>query len=83
MKLSAALGIVQHLCGVVQAALPPTLKALWHTPALFFSPITISSLFMAHVWTFMADGVDENTRAVKDNLITPNAYGVVLDLGAG
>jgi len=38
---------------------------------------------MAHVWRAFGDSCDQNGRPVKEKLIFPNAYGVVLDLGAG
>ncbi|CCM00218.1 uncharacterized protein FIBRA_02246 [Fibroporia radiculosa] len=38
---------------------------------------------MSHLWIPFGDGIDENARPVKENLITPNARGVVLDIGAG
>lgn len=38
---------------------------------------------MSHVWVSFGDGLDEGGRPVKEGLITPHAYGVVLDIGAG
>jgi len=78
-----ALGLLNDLREVLQCALPPTLLALWHTPALVFSPVTISRLFMAHVWNAAGNAIDEGGRDTKMNLLPGNAYGVVLDLGAG
>jgi hypothetical protein len=83
MKLSLALGLLNDLREVLQCTLPPTLLDLWHTPALVFSPVTISRLFMAHVWNAAGNAIDETGRDTKMNLIPGNAYGVVLDLGAG
>lgn len=83
MKLSTALNILVDLRLAIFAGLLPTLKCLWHTPALIFSPITISRLFMSFVWAAFANGIDENSRTIKDDLITPNARGVVLDIGSG
>jgi hypothetical protein len=38
---------------------------------------------MASVWNLYGNSVDEAGRNVKTGLITPHAYGVVLDIGAG
>jgi len=45
--------------------------------------MAVSRLFMAEVWENFGQLVDEGGRSVKEGLIPPNAYGVVLDLGAG
>ena len=83
MKLSTALSILVDLRLATLAGLLPTLKCLWYTPTLIFSPTTISRLFMSFVWAAVANGIDENSRIIKDDLITPNARGVVLDIGSG
>lgn len=83
MKLSSAFGLLTDLRFAIQLALIPTLKAVWYTPTLVLSPAKISRLFFSHVWTTFANGTDENAWPVKAGLIPPNAYGVVLDLGAG
>ncbi|KAI0791413.1 hypothetical protein C8Q75DRAFT_792594 [Abortiporus biennis] len=83
MKLSAAFALLTDLRYAIQAALWPTLKALWTQPSLLFRPQLISRQFMAHVWTAFGSSVDEGGRIVKQGLITPNAQGVVLDIGAG
>ncbi|KAK1231004.1 hypothetical protein PQX77_005891 [Marasmius sp. AFHP31] len=38
---------------------------------------------MFHLWGAFSNGVDENTRPIKEELIRANSQGVVLDLGAG
>jgi hypothetical protein len=38
---------------------------------------------MAHVWLSFSNPTDEGGKIVKSNLIPANAYGTVLDLGAG
>ena len=38
---------------------------------------------MAHIWVLFGNPTDEGGRSTKEALITPNAYGVVLDIGAG
>lgn len=83
MKLIDALGIIYDFKFVFQAAFIPTLVSLWQDPSLIFHPVTFSQLVMAHVWMSFGDGVDANSKDVKENLITPNAEGVVLDIGAG
>jgi hypothetical protein len=83
MKISRAFELPVRLYHVVRCALLPTIQALWQTPALIFSSTMISRLFMARVWIAMGDSIDEGRKVVKSNLITPNAYGTILDLGAG
>ncbi|KAK7062698.1 hypothetical protein VNI00_000186 [Paramarasmius palmivorus] len=80
MQLTAAFCIIPEMARAVRLAFLPTLRDIWQDPTLFFK---ISRIFMAYVWTGFADGTDENGRPVKEALITQNAYGVVLDLGAG
>ena len=38
---------------------------------------------MAHIWVLFGNPTDEGGRPTKEGLITPNAHGVVLDIGAG
>ncbi|KAI0776933.1 S-adenosyl-L-methionine-dependent methyltransferase [Trametes elegans] len=83
MKLSAAFAILIDLRLAVQAALFPTAKAITSSPFLLFRPHEVSRIFMSHVWKTFGEGVNESGRAVKDSLIPRNAYGVVLDIGAG
>jgi hypothetical protein len=83
MKWSSALGLLPDLCYAIQQALLPTILSLWHTPALLFNPTMISRIFMAHVWLSFSNPTDEGGKIVKSNLIPANAYGTVLDLGAG
>jgi len=83
MKLAAAFSILFDLRAGVLFAFKPTVRAIIETPSLLFKPATLSRLFFANVWITFGDGVDGNCRSVKEHLITPNAYGIVLDLGAG
>jgi len=83
MRLTAALGLLTDLRLATGAALWPTILAVWHAPWLLFQPHALSRLFMSHVWNLFGNGVDEAGRDAKQALITPYAYGVVLDLGAG
>ncbi|KAF8634114.1 hypothetical protein AX17_004281 [Amanita inopinata Kibby_2008] len=83
MKLSAAFSLLSDLRIAFAYAALPTFKAICRSPLLIFQPGTLSRTFMANVWIAFGPGVDENGRPVKQRLITPYAYGVVLDLGAG
>ena len=83
MKLSAALSILSDLRFAIQVAILPTLRAILHSPSLLLRPHALSRTFMANLWVSFGPGSDENGRPTKQRLITPNAYGVVLDLGAG
>lgn len=83
MKLSAAFSILLDLCVGIQVAFLPTLQAIIASPSLFFRPAALSRSFMANLWVTFGKGVDENGRPLKTQLITPNAHGVVLDIGAG
>ena len=83
MKLSAAFSILVDLRIVIQIAFMPTFYAVLGSPSLLLRPRVLSRIFMAKLWIVFGNGVDENGRAVKEQLITPNAYGVVLDIGAG
>ena len=67
----------------LQIALWPTLLAVARNPFVLLRPLEIRRIFMYHVWTLYGDGVDENTKALKQDLLQQNAYGVVLDIGAG
>ncbi|KAF7986732.1 hypothetical protein HWV62_20290 [Athelia sp. TMB] len=83
MKFSSAMVPFWMIYAGTSAAWRPTLMALWHSPPLIFDPAKVSKLFMAHLWTAFADPIDEGSRELKESLITANAYGIVLDLGAG
>lgn len=83
MKLSSAFGLLEDIQLCLRYALGPTLFAIYATPSLLLKPSAVSSIFMAHVWRAFADGTDENGRIVKEQLITPHAKGIVLDIGAG
>jgi hypothetical protein len=61
----------------------PTLKAIFWNPTLLFQPRELSRIFMANLWVLFGPGTDNASKTVKEGLITPNAYGIVLDIGAG
>lgn len=83
MRLDAAFGVITDLRLGLVGGLWPTILAIWHAPSLLFRPLEISRIFTSHVWDLYGNSVDEGGRSVKKELITPHAYGVVLDLGAG
>ena len=83
MKLSSALAVLSELKLCLQLGFVPTLRAVLRSPTLLLYPSAISRIFMNHVWSAYGDGVDTNSRAVKEGLVTANAQGVVLDIGAG
>jgi hypothetical protein len=83
MRLGAAFGLLTDLRLFLFGGLWPTILVIWHAPSLLFRPLEISRIFMASVWNLYGNSVDEAGRNVKTGLITPHAYGVVLDIGAG
>ncbi|KAL4065596.1 hypothetical protein V8B97DRAFT_2025732 [Scleroderma yunnanense] len=83
MALLQRFALLIDLALALQIALLPTVKRIIHEPSLLFHPTALSRIFMAHVWTFFGPGIDENCTEVKKRLITPHAFGVVLDVGAG
>lgn len=46
-------------------------------------PSQVSDLFFSILWGPLGEGIDANTAALRASLITPNASGVVFDIGAG
>ena len=83
MKLSNAFSLLTDLRIAITIAILPTLKDIFHNPILLVRPQALSRAFMANLWVVFGDGTDLNSRDVKDDLIKPNAYGSVLDIGAG
>ena len=83
MKFSSVFAVVLELRTAVYYALLPTLRDILKTPILLISPQRLSQVFFGHVWAVLGPGMDEGSKELKENLITPNAYGVVLDIGAG
>lgn len=73
MDLRAAIG----------ASLWPTIVDVYNSPSLLFRPAELSRIVMAHVWALFGNPTDEGARPTKQSLITPNAHGVVLDIGSG
>jgi len=83
MRLGAAFGLFPDFRFVIRAGLWPTILAVWQAPSLLLRPQALSRIFMFHVWNLFGGGIDENGKNVKQMLITPHAYDIVLDLGAG
>ena len=84
MQLRNAFALLQDLWEAVKIAFIPSVKDALRQPSLLLRPRDLTILFMAKVWEGgMAQATDEGGKPVKQNLITPHAYGVVLDLGAG
>lgn len=83
MKLSNSLGLLNDFLVAVRIAFVPTVRAILRKPSLLLHPILLSREFMSHVWVLFGEGVDTNTAQIKSSLLTPNCFGVVLDVGAG
>ena len=83
MKLSKALSLLTDLRFAITIAILPTLRDVFHNPTLLVRPQALSRVFMAHLWLVYGPGSDLRSRDIKNDLIKPNAYGSVLDVGAG
>lgn len=83
MRIVKGLSPVQDIYYIVKATLRPFLKALSSKPGILLRPAQLSDLFFSILWKPMGEGIDANTAELKTSLITPNASGVVLDVGAG
>ncbi|THH28844.1 hypothetical protein EUX98_g5341 [Antrodiella citrinella] len=82
MKLTNALSILPNLWFAIRTTFQPTLRSILANPALLVQPKKLSDEFMAHLWKVYGDGLDEGLKGMKEVLIG-DAWGVVLDLGAG
>ncbi|KAH8823158.1 S-adenosyl-L-methionine-dependent methyltransferase [Flagelloscypha sp. PMI_526] len=83
MELIAAFSILQGLYLALAAGILPTLLEILSNKTLLLQPVSLSRVFFTHVWTVFSEGVDKNTGSSKVELITSNAKGRVLDVGAG
>jgi hypothetical protein len=83
MRFWDTIGIVYDMVAVIQWGAGPTLKAIFRSPRLLFSPSEVSSIFMAALWLPFSQHIDEGARPAKAPLLTPNAYGTVLEIGPG
>ena len=82
MLLKDVLAPVWHIYDTIKLATRPFTLALFSQPSLL-RPSQMSDLFFSILWGPMGDGIDANCAAIKTSLITPNASGIVLDIGAG
>lgn len=83
MKFAAKFEVLADIRFAILHGFLPTLWDVARSPSLLLRPSALSRVFMAHVWLPFAIGVDEGGRPTKERLITPHAYGVVLEIGAG
>ncbi|KAG8918218.1 hypothetical protein FRC02_002526 [Tulasnella sp. 418] len=83
MKLASAIAPVADLWAAITSALPSTIYSVITNPWLLFQPRELSRTFFSRLWVRFAPLVDEGGREVKKSLITPNARGRILDIGAG
>ncbi|EJD41915.1 hypothetical protein AURDEDRAFT_68209 [Auricularia subglabra TFB-10046 SS5] len=85
--MNRVLGLLYDFLGQVVTFLGwaffPTAKDVCEDPALLLHPFVLRRIFFSHVWAEMSQHMDAAGRDLKANLITPHAYGVVLDIGAG
>lgn len=84
MKLLAALFVLYDTNLGFLTAIIPTLKVILANPTLLFRPKKLSRTRFALTWqSGCADYVDGLHKEGKTGFVTPNARGVVLDIGAG
>ncbi|KAG8746473.1 hypothetical protein FRC10_004913 [Ceratobasidium sp. 414] len=83
LRLSPMFSIFPDWWLAVKYGVPRTLRAIIARPRLLLQPAALSCLFFSFVWEKFAPLVDEGGRGVKESLVRPHAYGVVLDVGAG
>lgn len=76
-------GFLIDLFRALSIACPPTLSTIWRTPGLLLHPRALQDVFMGFVWDLYGDGIDGESRDVKEALVRPHARGVVLEIGAG
>ncbi|KAJ7764844.1 hypothetical protein B0H16DRAFT_1525911 [Mycena metata] len=75
--------LVGQILWVWMTGIPPVLRAIYASPSLISDFTALSRISMATVWVPFGKGTDTHAKVDKTNLITPNAHGVVLDLGSG
>ncbi|KAJ3555453.1 hypothetical protein NM688_g2567 [Phlebia brevispora] len=84
-QLKNVLDMLFAISHALQVALIPTMLELCKEPLRFrFLQLTeFRRVFMAHLWILYGPGIDGNDQPTRATLITPNAHGAVLDIGAG
>ena len=83
MHISRLLGFFLDLHRALSIGFLPTLKEVMARPSLLLKPREVSRIYMSFVWEEYGPGLDMNSKAIKETLITTHANGVVLDIGAG
>jgi SAM-dependent methyltransferase len=83
LRLATLYGLFPDWWLAIKHGIPPTWRAIIAQPRLLIRPSELSRLFFSFVWEKFAPMVDEGSREVKESLVRPHAYGVVLDIGAG
>jgi hypothetical protein len=83
MLVKDVLAPVWPIYDTIKLATRPFILALLSQPSLLLRPSQMSDLFFSILWGPMGDGIDANSAAIKTSLITLNASGIVLDIGAG
>ncbi|KAJ3076972.1 hypothetical protein HDU98_010266 [Podochytrium sp. JEL0797] len=84
MTFSDKFSIVWDMIAALRIALLPTILDVIAQPALLLKPLALQQKLMANVWANgFGEGVNEGNKDVRAILITPNAHGLVLDIGAG
>ncbi|KAF8889421.1 S-adenosyl-L-methionine-dependent methyltransferase [Gymnopilus junonius] len=83
MKPKAIFEYVDQIRAILVMGVPPTVNAVFSSPRLLLNPTAFSRVFMSYVWAVMADGMDMWAKELKEEIITLNATGIVLDIGAG
>lgn len=83
MQLRNTFSLLTDLTYAIKIAFIPTIRDLTREPSLIIHPVSVSRIFMSHVWAFFGNAINENCREIKNALLYEDARGVVLDLGAG
>lgn len=83
MRLSQAMSPAWNLGYLWVWALRPFASAIFARPSLLLRPKSFKELWLSILWKPLGEGIDERQSTRKRALITPNAVGVVLDIGSG
>ncbi|KAI9349162.1 S-adenosyl-L-methionine-dependent methyltransferase [Obelidium mucronatum] len=84
MSFDQKTGIVWDMFSAIQVSFIPTLWAIVGTPSLLWNWRKLQQVVMGNIWANgFGEGVNSGSATIKERLITPNARGVVMDIGAG
>lgn len=83
MRFSKAISPLWDIRYLFTTALRPFASAIIANPSILLKPRAFGDLWLSTMWSPMGDGIDEGQASLKRDLITPNAVGVVLDIGSG